>query len=248
MSQPEISLGRFVANSAFTGTPFRFVKLSSGKLVLCGAGESGLGVIQDEPIAGEPGNVMIIGVSKVECGDTIGQGDPVKSDASGKGVPASDGDITLGTALEAGADGEVIDVLILGPSQAEAAIIPFEVPVPAVATNVDNSVVVGRMASDVTVTGATFIPAANITGADTNYREIQLVNKGLDGNGTTVVAAISFTNGIDATDFNETALTLSSTPSDLDIDEGEVLAWVSTSPGTGLADPGGLACITVQRR
>lgn len=251
MSQPEINLGRFVANSAFTDTPFRFVKLSSGKLVKCGAGEAGLGVIQDEPAANEAGNVMVVGVTKVMCGGSISQSNTVKSDANGKAVAASaTDDYVFGTALEGGSDGEYIDVLLFGANGARTAdsIVQMQVSVPAYATNADGSTVAFKAPFDCTVTAAAGIPADNITGAASNHRKWEIVNKGADGNGTTVVADLAFDNGVNATDFNETALTLSATPANLDVDEGDVLAWVSTSPGTGIADPGGLAVITIQRR
>src|SRR5690606_22942882 len=104
-----ISLGSFVANASFAGTPYRFVKLSGGKLVLCGADEAGLGVVQDEPAANEAANVMLVGISHVLAGGTINQGNSVKSAANGKAV-AADGDdaFIFGIALEGGGDGDLI--------------------------------------------------------------------------------------------------------------------------------------------
>lgn len=247
MSQPEIAIGRFLANSAFTGTPFRFVKLSAGKLALCGAGEAGLGVIQDEPAADEAGNVMCVGVSKVQCGGSISQGGLVKSDASGKAVAAASSDpFAFGQALEAGSNGEFIDVLLLGGPGVGTE--HYQAVFPALGTNVDASYVFFRAPYDLTVTGASFTPVADITGAATNHRKLEVINKGLDGNGSTVVADLAFDNGINASDFDEKALTLSATPANLDVDAGQILAWVSSTPGTGIADPGGLAKISYVRR
>lgn len=247
MSQPEISLGRFVANAAFTGTPFRFVKLTTGKLALCGAGEAGIGVIQDEPLANEAGNVMVVGVSKVLAGGTITQGASVKSDANGKAVAASSSDpFAFGKALEGGSNGEYIDVLLIGSSGVGSE--KHQQSFPALGTDVEATYGFFRAPYNLTITAASYAPVANITGAATNNRKVAVVNKGADGNGTDEVAALTYDNGVNATDFNEDALTLSGTPANLDVDEGEILAWASTAPGSGIADPGGLATITYVRR
>lgn len=91
------------------------------------------------------------------------------------------------------------------------------------------------------ITGASYTPEANITGDNTESRTITLVNKGSDGNGTTVMATLAFTTGVNATDFNETAMTLHATAANLVFAAGDIIAAVSTHVGsTGLADPGGL--------
>lgn len=247
MSQPEISIGRFLALATFLGTPFRFVKLSAGKLAPCGAGEAGIGVIQDEPAANEAANVMMVGVTKVMCGGTISQGGSVKSDANGKAVAAASSDpFAFGKALEAGVNGEYIDVLLIGSSGVGSE--KHQQTLPALGTDVEATYGFFRAPFNLTVTGASYSPVANITGAATNNRKVAVVNKGSDGNGTDEVAALTYDNGVNATDFNEDALTLSGTPANLDVDEGEILAWASTAPGTGIADPGGLATITFVRR
>ena len=246
MSQPEISLGRFVANAAFTDTPFRFVKLSSGKLVKTGAGETAIGVIQDEPVANEAGNVMVSGVSKVLCGGSITQGAKVKSDANGKAVAIATGERSNGWALEAGSDGEYIDIYV--QPEGGSGVEKHQQVYPALGTNVDASYVFFRAPYNLTVSAASITPVADITGAATNHRKYEFINKGTDGNGTDVIADLAFDNGVNANDFDEKALTLSGTPANLDVDEGEIVAFVSSTPGTGLADPGVLATLTYSRR
>lgn len=98
-----------------------------------------------------------------------------------------------------------------------------------------------------TVSAVTIIPDATITGAATNNRTIQLVNKKQDGTGTTVIASINFVNGTNAAAFDSKNLTLSATASDLVVADGDVLALVSTHVGTGVADPGVLAKVTIAR-
>lgn len=118
-----------------------------------------------------------------------------------------------------------------------------ETLVPALATDAEGTTPLFEAPYALTVTAVSYVPAADITGAATNNRKVALVNKGSDGNGTTEVAALTYDNAINSTDFNETALTLSATAANLSVAAGDVLAWASTAPGTGLADPGGTAIV-----
>jgi hypothetical protein len=119
--------------------------------------------------------------------------------------------------------------------------------VPAVAQAATSSVAILEMPFAGTVTAVSYTPIANITGDSTNSRTCTLVNKGTDGNGTTVVATLAYTTGVNATDFNEDALTLSAVEGATTVAEGAILAWVSTHVASGLADPGGLVQIDVSR-
>lgn len=119
---------------------------------------------------------------------------------------------------------------------------------PAVAAASDKSTVLGAAPFAGTITAATYTPDAQLTGANTESRTLAIVNKGLDGNGTTSVASKAFTSGVDANDFDETAITLSGTPANLTVAAGDILAFTSTHVGsTGLADPGGKVRITISR-
>lgn len=119
--------------------------------------------------------------------------------------------------------------------------------VPAVAQASTASVAILEAPFAGTVTAVSFTPVANITGDSTNTRTYTLVNKGADGNGTTVIATLAMTTGVNATDFNEDALTLSAVEGATTVAEGDVLAWVSTHGASGLADPGGLVQIEITR-
>lgn len=114
-------------------------------------------------------------------------------------------------------------------------------------TGDDASFAIGTADVDGTVTGVTYAPVSDITGAATNNRKLELVNKGADGDGTTVVASLSFASGTDADAFDATAITLSGTAANLAVSAGDVLALVSTHVGTGIADPGGLVSVSVSR-
>ena len=120
--------------------------------------------------------------------------------------------------------------------------------VPAVAAGSDADQAIGEAPYAGTVSAASFTPEANITGDNTESRTLTIVNKGADGNGTTVAATLAFTTGVNATDFNEQAFTLSVVEDATDVAEGDILAFVSTHVGsTGLADPGGLVQVTITR-
>lgn len=120
--------------------------------------------------------------------------------------------------------------------------------VPAVAAGSDADQSIGEVPFAGTVSAASFTPEANVTGDNTESRTLTIVNKGADGNGTTVTATLAFTTGVNATDFNEQAFTLSAVAGATTVAEGDILALVSTHVGsTGLADPGGLIQVTVTR-
>lgn len=119
--------------------------------------------------------------------------------------------------------------------------------VPAVAQAATASTAILEAPFAGTVTAVSYTPVANITGDSTNSRTLTLVNKGTDGNGTTVVATLAYTTGVSATDFNEDALTLSAVEGATTVAEGAILAWVSTHVASGLADPGGLVQIDFSR-
>jgi len=105
-----------------------------------------------------------------------------------------------------------------------------------------------RVGSDATVSAVTYAPVTAITGANTNTRSVSLVNKGQAGAGTTVIATIQYNSGVNAAAADENTVTLSGTPANLNVSAGDILQWQSTHVGTGIADPGGLVCVTLAAR
>lgn len=92
---------------------YTFVKVnSSGKAVTAGDGERGVGVQQDKPTQDKATNIAMSGISKVLCGGTITNGAAVASDANGKAVAATTGKHIMGFALEAGASGRIISIVL----------------------------------------------------------------------------------------------------------------------------------------
>lgn len=115
-----------------------------------------------------------------------------------------------------------------------------EIVVPALGTDVEGTYPIWKATFDGSLESAEYIAVAAITGVATNNRKLALVNKGQAGAGTTEMAEKTFANGVNAVAFDNTALTNSATPANLDFVEGDVIALASTAPGTGLADPGGM--------
>lgn len=125
----------------------------------------------------------------------------------------------------------------------------IEADVPAVSTaGNDDDTVLFQAPFNCTVTTVEYVPEGAITGADTNSRTLSLVNKGAAGSGSTSVASLALTSGVNATAYNEKAITLSGTAANLDLTAGDTLLWRSVHVGTGITDPGGLVRVTVARR
>lgn len=123
----------------------------------------------------------------------------------------------------------------------------IEEGVPAAATAASDDTLLGQAPFAGTVTSVLYVPEAAITGAATNNRTVSLVNKGQAGSGTAIVATLTFASGTNATANNEVTVPLSGTAADLVIAEGDTLQWRSVANGTGLADPGGVARVSVSR-
>jgi hypothetical protein len=129
--------------------------------------------------------------------------------------------------------------------------VPFKrtltIQVPASATNADLVTILGKAPFDGTVSAASFTPNAAITGQNTNTRRVAIENRGAAGSGTTEMAAVQFNSGVNGVAFDEKSLTLSVVADALDVVAGDVLVVNSTSPGSGLADPGGLYVVEITR-
>jgi len=73
------------------------------------------------------------------------------------------------------------------------------------------------------------------------------VNKGQAGAGTTVIGTLDLITGTNLVAFDETLFTLSATPSDSQVAEGDILAVVETHASTGTAHSGGEISIEIAR-
>jgi hypothetical protein len=100
-----------------------------------------------------------------------------------------------------------------------------------------------------TVSGVSYTPIADVTGAASPAsRTISLINKGADGNGTTVVASLALLGAVNMSDYDEKTITLSVVAGATTVAAGDILAWSSAAVGgTGLVDPGGMVQIEITR-
>ncbi len=124
----------------------------------------------------------------------------------------------------------------------------LQATIPAAIAAVAQDQTIGEAPFAGTVTGVTFTAEAAITGQATDYRTYQVINKGTDGNGTTVVAELAFSDApVTAADFDEKAIPLSAVAGATTVAEGDILAWNELVAGDGLASPGGLVQVEISR-
>jgi|SRR6185369_4502028 len=109
-----IRVNSFVTAISYASKQFCFVAFSSLAATITNPtlGGYAIGVIQSNPVAGEPGDVCVPGsITKVQCAGSFNAGDEVSTDASGKAIGAASGDFVLGRALSAGAASTVATIL-----------------------------------------------------------------------------------------------------------------------------------------
>lgn len=123
----------------------------------------------------------------------------------------------------------------------------YRVQAPAVSTVGNDSSNPIKVTEAGVVTAVSYIPIATITGAATNNRTLNLINKGPTGALSTAVATLNYANAVNTNAWNVQALTLSATPANLVVAVGDVLQWQSLHVGTGIVDPGGEVEVVVSR-
>jgi hypothetical protein len=102
-----------IAGADLSDKQFYYVTLNtSGKIVLAGAGESGLGILQDRPALGQVGSVGRVGKSMVIYGAEVTAKQNLTPNASGKLVPAIANDAVVAMAAESGSAGEIRSVYL----------------------------------------------------------------------------------------------------------------------------------------
>ena len=107
----------FVAGADLSAKQYRLVKLGTGtnEIVLASsATDRIIGVLQEKPKLGQPGQVAILGTSKVVAGGTISKGDCITSDSNGRAIAATTaGDTVIGIALENAVSGDIFEILLV---------------------------------------------------------------------------------------------------------------------------------------
>ena len=92
---------------------FKFVSVdANGAVVLTDNDAKAQGVLQNAPNTGEAATIAISGRVKVACGAGVTRGGDIASGANGAGKNAGTASEVLGTALETGANGRIISILL----------------------------------------------------------------------------------------------------------------------------------------
>ena len=112
----------FVAGEDLSAAQFKFVTLESdGQVDLADtAGENCIGVLLVEGEAARAVTVIMTGSVMVEAGGTVTNGGAVATDATGRAVDATTGDIIMGYAREAGVVNQVIEIELIQGGNASA--------------------------------------------------------------------------------------------------------------------------------
>lgn len=112
----------FVAGEDLSAAQFKFVTLEAdGQVDLAdSAGENCIGVLVVEGEAARAVTVALTGSVNVEAGGTVTNGGAVATDATGRAVDATTGDIIMGYAREAGVVNQVIEIELIQGGNASA--------------------------------------------------------------------------------------------------------------------------------
>ena len=107
-----------------TINPYRFVKFGgsdTAMLQAAAASDALIGVAgQIGAASGERLDVTFVGIGEVEAGGSITRGNSVTSDANGKAVAASDGNVIIGKALMSASSGDIIPILLHAAGDSDA--------------------------------------------------------------------------------------------------------------------------------
>lgn len=110
-----------LAGADLSDKQFHCIKLNaSGQMILSGAGENGLGILQDRPASGQVGAVCCLGKSLAIYGSSVTANQNLTPDASGRMVPATGSDAVVAVAAESGSVGEIHSVYLVSRASAGA--------------------------------------------------------------------------------------------------------------------------------
>ncbi len=132
----------------------------------------------------------------------------------------------------------------------------FQATIPAAAVGATTETILGSITADwapfgVAVVAVRYSPVTVVTGANTNTRKLEVWNRGPGGAGTGVMASKQFDLNVNAPALSDTPITVASagvgTPQLPAAVPGDTLTARSIPVGTGIADPGGLVEVDVNR-
>ena len=101
---------------------YRFVKMggAAGRIDICvDAGNLVLGVLQNKPnAANKLCTIRVMGTTKIVCSGTVTEMARVGTSSDGRcAVATGDGALVAGISLEAGAEGDIIEILLTPAAQ-----------------------------------------------------------------------------------------------------------------------------------
>lgn len=113
-----IALPGAIASADMSADIYRFVSLvttggTPTGTVAKSAAAGAIGVLYNNPKAGQSAHVVIGGIAKVIAGGTVAIGAKVDSNGAGAAVATA---TALHTAMSAGASGDVIEVMLVAPA------------------------------------------------------------------------------------------------------------------------------------
>lgn len=114
------SVGNLVADVAQTSNQYKIVKMdtTNNQFTLCSVdGERGIGILQDTPAAGDPGEIMMMGISKVVASEALTAGQFYGTSTSGTAK------IVEGTITGADVGDHVLGVVIQGAAASALAVV-----------------------------------------------------------------------------------------------------------------------------
>ena len=94
--------------------------------------------------------------------------------------------------------------------------------------------------------GVDWVPIGVVTGTNTNYTNLNVQNRGTDGNSTTELANMDFVGGTNAPDLTATAIYSPAAGSELQMSQGTCIAVEAEKVNTGLALPAGTFVFTYE--
>jgi hypothetical protein len=110
-----------MAGADLSSKQFHCIKLNaSGQMILSGAGENSLGILQDKPASGQVGAVCCLGKSMAVYGAEVTANQDLTPDALGRLVPATGNDAVVAVAAESGSVGEIHSVYLVSRASAGA--------------------------------------------------------------------------------------------------------------------------------
>ena len=107
-------MATFEAAASLSAKQYCVMKISaSQKVNVCGDGEAGIGILQNDPELGQEASLMISGISPAVYGGTVAPNDSLASDASGRLVVAAAAKSVIAIAVEAGVANEIHPVVLI---------------------------------------------------------------------------------------------------------------------------------------